>query len=300
MLYRRKLILALLEEFENKLLRTDFEKYLFLVSQEQIKMNNKSSYSFIPYKYGCFSILSYSDIDFLKKNNIISDDVYFRKMDNISYSKELKKDDIYIIKEVYKKHHNKDTNSLLAFIYKNYPFYSINSEIIDKYLSNDEIYAVKNPIESKKNPVLFTIGYEGIALEEYINKLLKNNIKLVIDVRKNAVSMKYGFSKYMMKKWLNNINIEYEHIPQLGIEAEKREYLHTQKDYDILFENYKNTTLIDNFKYVEYVFLKFLEYKRIALTCFEALPMQCHRSVIRNEITNLEYWNILEYGVKDI
>ena len=51
---------------------------------------------------------------------------------------------------MYKKHHNKDTNSLLAFIYKNYPFYSINSEIIDKYLSNDEIYAVKNPIESKK------------------------------------------------------------------------------------------------------------------------------------------------------
>lgn len=300
MIYRRKIILSLLEEFGNKLNKTDFQKFLFLISQEQLQNTRKSYYHFIPYKYGCFSIQSYSDIEFLKKNNIVKDDTFISKTDDILYAKQLKREDMDIIRKIYKLHGNKDTNELLSFIYKNYPFYSLNSEIIDRYLSQKEISNLKNTIFSKNNYMLFTIGYEGITLEEYINKLIKNNIKLVIDVRKNAVSMKYGFSKYTLKKWLNNINIEYEHIPELGIESEKREELKNQKDYDELFNDYKNTTLINNFKHVEYIFNKFLKHKRIALTCFEALPIQCHRSIVRDAITNLDSWNILEYGVKDL
>ncbi|WP_020003523.1 DUF488 family protein [Brachyspira innocens] len=300
MIYRRKIILSLLEEFGNKLNKTDFQKFLFLISQEQLQNTRKSYYHFIPYKYGCFSIQSYSDIEFLKKNNIVRDDTFISKTDDILYAKQLKREDMDIIRKIYKLHGNKDTNELLSFIYKNYPFYSLNSEIIDRYLSQKEISNLKNTIFSKNNYMLFTIGYEGITLEEYINKLIKNNIKLVIDVRKNAVSMKYGFSKYTLKKWLNNINIEYEHIPELGIESEKREELKNQKDYDELFNDYKNTTLINNFKHVEYIFNKFLKHKRIALTCFEALPIQCHRSIVRDAITNLDSWNILEYGVKDL
>lgn len=300
MIYRRKIILSLLEEFGNKLNKTDFQKFLFLISQEQLQNTRKSYYHFIPYKYGCFSIQSYSDIEFLKKNNIVRDDTFISKTDDILYAKQVKREDMDIIRKIYKLHGNKDTNELLSFIYKNYPFYSLNSEIIDRYLSQKEISNLKNTIFSKNNYMLFTIGYEGITLEEYINKLIKNNIKLVIDVRKNAVSMKYGFSKYTLKKWLNNINIEYEHIPELGIESEKREELKNQKDYDELFNDYKNTTLINNFKHVEYIFNKFLKHKRIALTCFEALPIQCHRSIVRDAITNLDSWNILEYGVKDL
>ncbi|WP_028330480.1 DUF488 family protein [Brachyspira alvinipulli] len=300
MIYRRKIILSLLEEFGNKLNKTDFQKFLFLISQEQLQNTRKSYYHFIPYKYGCFSIQSYSDIEFLKKNNIVRDDTFISKTDDILYAKQLKREDMDIIRKIYKIHGNKDTNELLSFIYKNYPFYSLNSEIIDRYLSQKEISNLKNTIFSKNNYMLFTIGYEGITLEEYINKLIKNNIKLVIDVRKNAVSMKYGFSKYTLKKWLNNINIEYEHIPELGIESEKREELKNQKDYDELFNDYKNTTLINNFKHVVYIFNKFLKHKRIALTCFEALPIQCHRSIVRDAITNLDSWNILEYGVKDL
>ncbi|WP_297299606.1 DUF488 family protein [uncultured Brachyspira sp.] len=300
MIYRRKIILSLLEEFGNKLNKTDFQKFLFLISQEQLQNTRKSYYHFIPYKYGCFSIQSYSDIEFLKKNNIVRDDTFISKTDDILYAKQLKREDMDIIRKIYKLHGNKDTNELLSFIYKNYPFYSLNSEIIDRYLSQKEISNLKDTIFGKNNYMLFTIGYEGITLEEYINKLIKNNIKLVIDVRKNAVSMKYGFSKYTLKKWLNNINIEYEHIPELGIESEKREELKNQKDYDELFNDYKNTTLINNFKHVEYIFNKFLKHKRIALTCFEALPIQCHRSIVRDAITNLDSWNILEYGVKDL
>lgn len=300
MFYRRKIILALLEEFGNELSKTDFEKYLFLFSQEQIKNNLKPCYYFIPYKYGCFSIHSYFDIGFLKKNNILSNKDHLKKIDNTIYSSQIKKEDINIIKNIYKMHNKKDTKALINFIYKNYPYYSINSQIVNKYLSKEEIYNSKSFLLNKNKNVLFTIGYEGISFEEYLNKLIQNNIKLVIDVRKNAISMKYGFSKSILKKWLNNLNIEYEHIPQLGIDSEKRKKLNNQTDYNKLFNHYKETTLLDNFSYIKYIYKKIIENKRAALTCFEALPCQCHRSIVRDAIISLDEWNILEYGVIDI
>lgn len=289
-----------MEEFGNKLLKTDFEKYLFLFSQEQIKNNLKPYYSFIPYKYGCFSPQSYFDIDFLKQNNILSDKDYLTKIDNTIYSLQIKNEDINIIRNIYKRHSDKDTKALINFIYKNYPYYSINSKIANKYLSKEEIYNSKSFLLNKNKNVLFTIGYEGITFEEYLNKLIQNNIKLVIDVRKNAISMKYGFSKNMLKKWLNNLNIKYEHIPQLGIDSKKRQKLNTQIDYNRLFEHYKKTTLVDNYLYIRYIYKKFIENKRIALTCFESLPYKCHRSIVRDAITSLDEWNILEYLVVDI
>jgi len=51
MYYRRKIILSLLQEFGGKLKRTDFQKFLFLVSEHQ----KKRAFDFIPYKYGCYS-----------------------------------------------------------------------------------------------------------------------------------------------------------------------------------------------------------------------------------------------------
>ncbi|WP_200885350.1 DUF488 family protein [Jejuia pallidilutea] len=55
---------------------------------------------------------------------------------------------------------------------------------------------------------LFTIGYEGISLEHYLNKLIRNNIKLLCDVRKNALSMKYGFSKSQLKNACEGVCIK--------------------------------------------------------------------------------------------
>ena len=60
-----------------------------------------------------------------------------------------------------------------------------------------------NTIEQQKphyaHKQLFTIGYEGISLETYINKLIINDVNVLCDVRKNAYSQKYGFSKQTLE-----------------------------------------------------------------------------------------------------
>ena len=69
---------------------------------------------------------------------------------------------------------------------------------------------------------LFTIGYEGRNIEEYLGLLKKNIVKLVIDVRRNPISRKRGFSKNRMREALSSEGIEYMHFPQLGIESKNR------------------------------------------------------------------------------
>ena len=130
----------------------------------------------------------------------------------------------------------------------------------------------------------FTIGYEGISLEKYLGKLIKNNIKLLIDVRKNPLSMKFGFSKSLLRKYCNSLGIEYVHYPEVGIDSDKRKNLNDQVDYDTLFKTYASTTLKNEINGQEKIIENILDKKRVALTCFEAEHCQCHRSHLANSI----------------
>ncbi|OPY83950.1 MAG: hypothetical protein A4E71_02809 [Smithella sp. PtaU1.Bin162] len=126
---------------------------------------------------------------------------------------------------------------------------------------------------------MFTIGYEGITIESYINKLIQNDIRLLCDVRNNPLSRKYGFSKTMLAKILQELDIAYVHIPELGIVSEKRKNLNDQTDYKALFDEYRET-LLRKKEYIDKVFDLLRVQKRIALTCFEKDPLYCHRHVL--------------------
>jgi uncharacterized protein (DUF488 family) len=176
---------------------------------------------------------------------------------------------------------------LIRYTYVNYPYYATKSTIGEKILNNEEMLKVQRQIRSFSETVLFTIGYEGISLETYINRLIINDIRILCDVRKNAFSQKYGFSKSQLKTTCEGVGIEYRHIPDLGIVSEKRQTLNTQADYDILFDDYKQTVLQYNTRDVACLFDLLKHNKRISLTCFEANINQCHRKHIAEVITHL-------------
>ncbi len=152
--------------------------------------------------------------------------------------------------------------------------------------------AVEKQKRNFSEPKFFTIGYEGISLETYLNKLIINDIRLLCDVRKNSLSMKYGFSKSQLKNACQSIGIKYIHIPELGIESEKRQDLESMSDYNKLFEEYENTTLINNKQSINYLFQLTKEYKRVAITCFEKEVCMCHRGRVLNALKELPQWDI--------
>jgi len=288
MFYRRKIILALLETCGGTISAINFQKLLFLFTRKQ----ETKAFDFVPYRYGCFSFQANQDIATLKTYGYVSyneNDITLEKNDN--YFSQLNMFDKQYVLEIKSQFGNFSQGDLIKYTYINYPFYATKSQIAKKILNNEELQKVQQQIHTYSETMLFTIGYEGIALETYINKLITSDIKILCDVRKNAFSQKYGFSKNQLKTACEGVGIQYVHIPDLGIVSNKRQALNTQSDYNLLFEDYEQTVLQQNTKDINYIFDLLKHKKRIALTCFEANINHCHRKHLAEAITRLPDFN---------
>jgi uncharacterized protein (DUF488 family) len=292
MFYRRKIILSLFQLCNGNVEKTKLQKLLFLYSQRK----KESEYDFVPYKYGCYSYSANADlVTMVKKEYLSESEKGYTKTDPKDYLNTIKTKDRELLTETVERYGDMGNETLIKHTYINFPYYAINSTIAERILSDNYFKRVLKSIPNQTKKSVFTIGYEGISLEAYLNKLVKNNVKLLIDVRKNPLSMKYGFSKTLLKRFCESLNIKYIHIPQVGINSNKRQTLEKQEDYDILFENYKNTTLKETSKEQQEIISLLNKYDRIALTCFEANICQCHRLPLAESLKTIESDLIVEH-----
>jgi len=288
MYYRRKILLSILQVFDGELNKTSIQKLLFLLSRQQVD----KSFHFVPYKYGCFSFQANADLGTLVKYGLVAEaGKNWKKADTKDYFLELETKDQIAIRYIKTQYGMFSMDELIQLTYKNYPYYAINSKITANVLSSEELMKVKKQKPSKSDIVLFTIGYEGISLEEYLNKLIINDIKVLCDVRKNSLSMKYGFSKNQLQNACNGIGIEYVHIPEVGIDSNKRQELYTQSSNDKLFEYYRSNVLEDEIQKQKDILSLLITKRRIALTCFELNIHQCHRKHLAESISKIDGFN---------
>lgn len=287
MFYRQKILLALIEAFGGRLNRLDLQKYLFLFTQEY---QQEKSYDFVPYKYGCFSFQSYADRRNLTALRYLTaeDDWQLRETGHVN---NVGNSDGQKIVHFQRRYKGVSGNNLIREVYRQYPYYAINSEMAERLLSAHELAIIEAARPKADDYCFFTIGYEGSSLESYLNRLIKNNVKMLCDVRKNPISRKYGFSKLTLADTLNKLGIAYTHIPALGISSEKRQGLDTQADYDRLFDEYERTTLLKGASDFAALYELFREHKRVAITCFEAQPRMCHRGRVAEALAALPEWD---------
>jgi len=124
MYYRRKIILALLELFDNKLEKIRMQKLLFLFTQRQLK----PEYEFIPYKYGCYSYSASADLTtMVSKGLLLDENSFLIKNDNANYLKTIKEQDRKFLFEIKKLYSGFDSNALMKHTYINYPYFALNS-----------------------------------------------------------------------------------------------------------------------------------------------------------------------------
>jgi uncharacterized protein (DUF488 family) len=292
--YRRKIILALLQLFDGQLDKIRLQKLLFLFTLKQAK----TEYDFVPYKYGCYSYSANADLTTMVSKGLLAESQkHFAKLDKTDYLKLVKPEDLKHLQQVKTEYGKMNANTLMRHTYVNYPFYATRSEVAADILDKTELEKVKAAKPNGTKTVLFTIGYEGISLEEYLVRLLKNDVKVLVDVRNNPLSMKYGFSKTLLKRYCESLGIKYLHIPEVGIRSEQRQELNTQADYDKLFTVYRNQNLRKTTKSQTEILKLLKENKRIALTCFEANICQCHRKHLAEAIEDLPGF---EYKIEHI
>ncbi len=128
---------------------------------------------------------------------------------------------------------------------------------------------------------IFTIGYEGINLEKFIQTLKNNQISTLIDIREIPISRKKGFSKTALRTSLDENNIKYFHFRELGSPKLIRNEYKKTKDWNTFSYRYQiylqeQTQSINQIK-------KLLK-DNCCLLCFEADYEKCHRVFVARKL----------------
>jgi uncharacterized protein (DUF488 family) len=288
MYYRRKVLLSLIETFGGKLQRTDCQKLLFLFCQHA----KKNHYDFYPHKFGAFSSLAYQDKLRLTDLGYLLDGPDFQLDSPGTFVDRIIPKDRSLLNMMKSKYADMRGKALIRHVYLNYPNYTCRSEIASEMLSPAEQETIRSTWNTDLSPCLFTIGYEGLTIDAYLNKLISNNIVILVDVRNNPHSMKHGFSKTKFRQYLENVNIKYSHMPELGIPSDLRQDLHDVNSYQRLFNEYNDRILADQGDTIKKLRILAFENKRIALTCFEANYQFCHRHKIAEHLTSISDFNL--------
>ncbi|MBL8089928.1 MAG: DUF488 domain-containing protein [Anaerolineales bacterium] len=276
MYYRRKILLALIEVFGGSLKSTDCEKLLFNFCQQ----TGKNHYEFFPHKFGPFSNMSYYDKRILVSSKLLKPVDDFQLSTKHSYLKELTQADKAALLRFKSNIGNLRGDSLVKKTYREFPQYTLRSKIAGKHFSDEELKQRQFAFAIETNPAVFSIGYEGLTIDSFLYKLIVNNISVVVDVRNNPQSMKYGFSKKSFKQYIENAGMKYIHIPELGIPSAMRKGLGESVSHKALFKSYENKLLPKQETEINQLIDLTNKNERIALVCFESDHQFCHRHTL--------------------
>ncbi len=278
MLERQRIILDLLSHSPEKMTYKQLINWLFLLREETKINQNVSFYEFTPCKNGPFSFLAKKEITLLSDKSLLSNGKYLS------------------INQDAKRRINLEINKLSHKTRKEIEKLLIRYGSMNQTQLTDELYSryswfftrrqcEKNFMYSKAKDYFFTIGYEGRSIDGILNQFLRNGITQLIDVRKNALSRKYGFSEKTLCRLCKSIGINYIHLPSLGIPSSLRTNISSPGEYKKLFDKYEKDILIDRKEDINQVAKLSLE-RPTALMCFEKDSNLCHRSRLAIHVAN--------------
>ena len=241
--------------------------------------------------------MAYQDKGRLEQMGLLNSSEDFQIKDGSAFINEINPEDKLAMRLLAGKYGHLRGNPLIRETYIEFPQYTCNSEILPQVLSQSEIEHTRQVWNRETAPFLFTLGYEGLTIDAYLNRLIVNNIRVVIDVRRIPNSMKYGFSKSKLQSYVNKAGMEYMHTPELGIPSNMRQHLDSTEAYDKLFRYYENEILPKQATALGIIKNAIEKYKRVALTCLEANYRMCHRHKIVEYLTKIPEFTV---GIKHL
>lgn len=126
---------------------------------------------------------------------------------------------------------------------------------------------------------IHTIGYESWGFDDWVEALLGEGVRTVVDVRELPLSRRPGWSKRALAEKLSERGIGYIHMRALGTPAPLR---HALRDGGLSFAEFKpqfEALLADRTEDLE-ALATLAASQPVALMCWEEDPAKCHRSVV--------------------
>ena len=126
---------------------------------------------------------------------------------------------------------------------------------------------------------IFTIGYEGATVAEFLAALQKAGVERVIDIRAVPNSRRPGFSKTPLRNALAEAGIDYVHLRALGTPADGRTAARAGRK-DELKRIYAGQLELPEAIAETGKMLDLSREKPSALLCYERDPAACHRTLL--------------------
>jgi len=130
---------------------------------------------------------------------------------------------------------------------------------------------------------IFTIGYEGSTVGEFLAALRAAGVERVIDVRALPLSRRPGFSKTPLRLALEEAGIEYVHLKALGTPAEGRTAARAGRHAD-MERIYAGQLQLPEAMAQSAQMLEMAREKPSALLCMEREPAHCHRTLLLDAV----------------
>jgi len=288
MLNRQKSLLYMIEKAGRPVTHLEITKWAFLLAYETPSRGGAAFYQFLPYQWGPFSFCLYREIDRLVNDGYLTDEnkTWRITKDVVQPISDLPRPVREDVARVVERFQNTSVKVLSDYVYKQYPRFTVNSSMR------------KLEIRPVASIAVFTVGYEGMLIDGFLDLLIRAGIQRIIDVRNNPIARRYGFHKRTLERLCGKVQIEYVHFPELGIPSQWRRGLKSASDYNRLFAEYEREIIPRETKAVDQV-IKLMNEQPSALMCMEADAAKCHRGRLAHIIARKAGLSVYHLGRDD-
>lgn len=143
---------------------------------------------------------------------------------------------------------------------------------------------------------LFTIGYEGAAVGDFVSTLELAGVKHVLDVRQLPQSRRPGFSKTSLAANLETAGIGYTHCRQLGDPKPGRDAAR-RGEMDLFRAIFEEHLAVPATQAALALAAEAAMRHPVALVCFERDPHGCHRSLVAKRLSEICSLSVRHLGV---
>lgn len=130
---------------------------------------------------------------------------------------------------------------------------------------------------------IFTIGYEGTTVGDFLAALQQAGVERVIDVRAVPNSRRPGFSKTPLRNALAEVGIDYVHLRALGTPADGRAAARAGR-HEELERIYAGQLELPEAMAQGAQMVELSREKPSAVLCYERDPSGCHRTLLLDSV----------------
>jgi uncharacterized protein (DUF488 family) len=272
--HRQRVLLEFLRQAGRPVSKIELMKWAFLLKEESRSKGGSSFYEFVPYHYGPYSFGLSRDAAALDKSGLLAAEAHEWKSNPATPNQLLPHGLAQDVSDVVGHFGSLSQDDLIRYVYSEHAAYTVNSRL--------------ERLETRKvaEPGVYTVGYEGRQLDGLLDVLIHAGIRRLIDVRRNPVSRRFGFHKSTLAKHCTLLDIDYIHVPELGIASEERSTLSATRDYADLFARYEQQTLLTQAAHVQRV-AEWMRTMPSAIMCMERDVCDCHRGRLAYRLHDL-------------